>query len=94
MVIGMRAAVLFGPGDIRVTERQVPVPGPDEVLLKVAMCGTCGTDLKILDGRLRGRSRPGDLRPERGGAQGHHHQGGYHSMRFAASFLFPPVMLI
>jgi threonine dehydrogenase-like Zn-dependent dehydrogenase len=52
MVIGMRAAVLFGPGDIRVTERQVPVPGPDEVLVKVAMCGTCGTDLKILDGRF------------------------------------------
>jgi len=52
MVIGMRAAVLFGPGDIRVTERQDPVPGPDEVLVKVAMCGTCGTDLKILDGHF------------------------------------------
>jgi L-iditol 2-dehydrogenase len=52
MVIGMRAAVLFGPGDIRVTERPVPVPGPDEVLVEVAMCGTCGTDLKILDGHF------------------------------------------
>jgi L-iditol 2-dehydrogenase len=51
-VIGMRAAVLFGPGDIRVTDRPVPVPGPDEVLVKVAMCGTCGTDLKILDGHF------------------------------------------
>jgi len=48
----MRAAVLFGPGDIRVTERPVPRPGPDEVLVRVAMCGTCGTDLKILDGRF------------------------------------------
>lgn len=48
----MRAAVLYGPGDIRVTDRPVPVPGPDEVLVKVAMCGTCGTDLKILDGHF------------------------------------------
>jgi L-iditol 2-dehydrogenase len=48
----MRAAVLFGPGDIRVADRPVPAPGPDEVLVKVAMCGTCGTDLKILDGHF------------------------------------------
>ena len=48
----MRAAVLFGPGDIRVVDKPVPVPGPDEVLVEVAMCGTCGTDLKILDGHF------------------------------------------
>lgn len=48
----MRAAVLYGPGDIRVTDRPVPEPGPDEVLVKVAMCGTCGTDLKIFDGHF------------------------------------------
>jgi L-iditol 2-dehydrogenase len=48
----MRAAVLFGPGDIRVTEKPVPVPGPEEVLVRVAMCGTCGTDLKIYDGHF------------------------------------------
>jgi L-iditol 2-dehydrogenase len=48
----MRAAVLFGPGDIRVVDRPVPVPGPDEVLVKVAMCGTCGTDLKIFAGHF------------------------------------------
>ena len=43
----MRAAVLFGPGDIRIMEKPVPEPGEGEVLVKVAMCGTCGTDLKI-----------------------------------------------
>lgn len=48
----MRAAVLFGPGDIRVVERPTPRPGPHQVLVKVAMCGTCGTDLKILDGHF------------------------------------------
>jgi L-iditol 2-dehydrogenase len=48
----MRAAVLFRPGDIRVVDRPVPEPGPDEVLVKVAMCGTCGTDLKIFDGQF------------------------------------------
>jgi hypothetical protein len=40
----MRSAVLFGPRDIRVIERPVPQPGPGEVLVQVAMCGTCGTD--------------------------------------------------
>src|SRR5438105_1881888 len=43
----MRAAVLFGPGDFRIVDKPVPQPGPGEVLVKVAMCGTCGTDLKI-----------------------------------------------
>ena len=48
----MRAAVLFGPGDIRVVDRPVPRPGPDEVLVRVAMCGMCGTDLKIFGGHF------------------------------------------
>jgi L-iditol 2-dehydrogenase len=48
----MRSAVLFGPRDICVLERPVPQPGPGEVLVQVAMCGTCGTDLKIYDGHF------------------------------------------
>jgi L-iditol 2-dehydrogenase len=43
----MRAAVLFGPNDLRVVDKPVPRPGPGEVLVQVAMCGTCGTDLKL-----------------------------------------------
>jgi L-iditol 2-dehydrogenase len=43
----MRAAVLFGPGDLRVVDKPVPQPGPGEVLLRVAMCGTCGSDLRV-----------------------------------------------
>jgi L-iditol 2-dehydrogenase len=48
----MQAAVLFGPGDIRTVEKPVPQPGWGEVLVQVSMCGTCGTDLKILDGHF------------------------------------------
>jgi len=44
----MRAAVLVEPGEFRILEKRVPEPGPGEVLVKIAMCGTCGTDLKIM----------------------------------------------
>jgi L-iditol 2-dehydrogenase len=59
----MRAAVLFGPGDIRVVDRKVPQPGPEEVLVKVAMCGMCGTDLKIFDGHFPLTPPFGDYTP-------------------------------
>ena len=44
----MRAIVLEEPG--RLAEREVadPVPGPGEVLIEVAACGVCRTDLHIL----------------------------------------------
>ena len=41
----MTAAVMHAPGDIRVEEVPVASPGPDEVLLKVAACGVCGSDI-------------------------------------------------
>jgi L-iditol 2-dehydrogenase len=44
----MKAAVLFGPNDLRVVEKNVPKPGFQEVLLKVGACAICGTDPKIL----------------------------------------------
>ena len=59
----MRAAVLFGPGDIRVVDRPVPRPAPDEVLVQVAMCGMCGTDLKIYDGQFPQTPPFGDYTP-------------------------------
>ena len=59
----MRAAVLFGPRDMRVVDRRVPLPGPDEVLVKVAMCGTCGTDLKIFDCNFPQTPPLGDYTP-------------------------------
>ena len=44
----MRAAVLYGFNDVRVEERDVPAPGPDEALLRVNACGICGTDIKVI----------------------------------------------
>jgi len=42
----MRAAVYRGINDVRVETVPVPQIGPGEVLIRVAACGICGTDLK------------------------------------------------
>jgi L-iditol 2-dehydrogenase len=42
----MRAAVYRGISDVRVETVPVPEIGPGEVLVQVAACGICGTDLK------------------------------------------------
>ena len=41
----MTAAVMYGPGDIRVEQVDTPKPKAGEVLLKVAACGVCGSDI-------------------------------------------------
>ncbi|MBI3930281.1 MAG: zinc-binding dehydrogenase [Armatimonadetes bacterium] len=46
----MRAAVFRGPGQaLAVEEVSRPVPGPGEVLIRVAACGLCHTDLHYID---------------------------------------------
>jgi L-iditol 2-dehydrogenase len=42
----MRAGVYREKGVVRVEEVPVPEVGPGEVLIKVAACGICGTDIK------------------------------------------------
>ena len=42
----MRAVVYRGINDMRVETVPVPAIGPGELLVKVATCGICGTDLK------------------------------------------------
>jgi L-iditol 2-dehydrogenase len=42
----MRAGVYREKGIVRVEEVPVPEVGPNEVLIKVAACGICGTDIK------------------------------------------------
>ncbi len=41
-----RAAVYHGMNDVRVETVPVPEIGPGEVLVRIALCGICGTDLK------------------------------------------------
>lgn len=41
----MRALVLHGVGDLRLEEVGRPEPGPGEVLVRVAYCGVCGSDI-------------------------------------------------
>jgi len=49
----MHAMVLDAPGQaLRREARPVPEPGPDQVLVKVAACGVCRTDLHVVDGEL------------------------------------------
>jgi len=46
----MKAAVVYGENDIRITEIPAPSPGPGQVLIKVRGSGVCATDVKILGG--------------------------------------------
>lgn len=40
-----KAAVLYGPGDLRIEEVPVPEVGPGDVLVRVKSCSLCGSDL-------------------------------------------------
>jgi L-iditol 2-dehydrogenase len=42
----VKAAVLYGPGDLRVEERPQPKPGPGEALVQVTASGVCNSDLQ------------------------------------------------
>lgn len=60
----MRAAFYAGPRTFTTGTAPVPVPGPEEALLRVRRVGICGTDLHIFQGHL-------DHRVPRGGIIGH-----------------------
>jgi propanol-preferring alcohol dehydrogenase len=50
----MRAMQLDQPGEkLRLVERPLPVPGPGELLIEVAACGICRTDLHVVDGDIK-----------------------------------------
>jgi len=48
----MKAAVITGVGAVEVTQVPDPAPGPRDVVVEVAACGLCGTDLHILQGEF------------------------------------------
>lgn len=43
----MKAAVYYGPGDIRLEDRAEPTPAADNLVVKIGCCAICGTDLKL-----------------------------------------------
>jgi L-iditol 2-dehydrogenase len=44
----VRAALLHGPGDLRIATLPDPAPGPGEVVLAIRSALTCGTDVKTV----------------------------------------------
>jgi 2-desacetyl-2-hydroxyethyl bacteriochlorophyllide A dehydrogenase len=48
----MKAAVIVTPGEIALESVPDPEPGPRDVVVRVAGCGICGTDLHIMDGEF------------------------------------------
>ena len=50
----MKAAILYQARQpLRIEELEMPEVGGDDVLIKVASCGICHTDLKVAEGRNR-----------------------------------------
>lgn len=55
----MRAMVLTSPGSLlRLQELENPLPGDDEIRVKVSACGVCRTDLHVIDAELPGIKYP------------------------------------
>ncbi|MET9879077.1 zinc-dependent alcohol dehydrogenase family protein [Actinacidiphila glaucinigra] len=48
----MKAVVIAEPGKIELATVEDPAPGPRDVVVAVAACGLCGTDLHILQGEF------------------------------------------
>ncbi len=48
----MQAARLFGTGDMRLASMPRPTPGPNEVLIRIAAAGICGTDRHLFKGEF------------------------------------------
>ena len=49
------SAVLYGPHDVRIEDRPVPKPAPNQVLVEIAAIGICGSDVHYYEhGRIGG----------------------------------------
>ncbi len=42
----MKAAVYYGKGDVRIEDKPMPVPGANQLVVKIDYCGICGTDVE------------------------------------------------
>lgn len=79
MISTMKAAVYYGPRDLRVESVPVPEIGPNDILLKVKYCGICGSDvhsygtgLYINKGQIMGHEFSGEVVKVGSNVQGIH----------------------
>jgi D-arabinose 1-dehydrogenase-like Zn-dependent alcohol dehydrogenase len=65
----MNAARLYNPGEpLKIESIPIPVPGVDEILVKVESCGLCGTDIHLaIDGDIPVQRSPITLGHEAAG---------------------------
>ena len=54
----MKIAALYGPRDFQIIEEPIPEIQPDEVLLRVAACGVCTSELEQWEGKPSGLNYP------------------------------------
>lgn len=52
----MKALIFDGPGHMRVGERERPVPGPGEVVVRITAAGICGSELTSFTGESTRRA--------------------------------------
>jgi L-iditol 2-dehydrogenase len=55
----MKVGLLSGPGRVSVEELPAPSAGPGEVVVELAACGVCGTDLEKVRGNYQSTGRLG-----------------------------------
>ena len=56
--LSMKAMLLSKYRHLEIADVPTPVPGPGELLVRVAACGICGSDVHGLDGRTGRRIPP------------------------------------
>ncbi|MEM3430290.1 MAG: alcohol dehydrogenase catalytic domain-containing protein [Candidatus Bathyarchaeia archaeon] len=71
----MKAAVLTGPGNVRIDTVPVPTVEPFEVLCRVRSVAICGTDPKLISGKLREYTIPCPIPPKYPFIAGHEWSG-------------------
>ncbi len=55
----MKAMVLHAAGErLTLEERPIPVPGPNEIRVRIEACAVCRTDLHVVDGELPDEAFP------------------------------------
>lgn len=58
MILRRPGPVTGGPGPLGLDDVPEPVPGDDELLIQINVCGVCRTDLDIVEGRIVPPSYP------------------------------------